>query len=171
MLYEKGESINKIVDEIYTSQVDSDFFYDKLIDLEDISARNSLRIYGISGSKYETQEKCEEKIDKVFREKLGLENIHIEHVQRVKKGTNDKSTKARTIGCNLVSFKKKKLIMKNAKKLKNANIFIDKDFCSKTMEYRKQLWEVEEVRRKGNIAYLNYRLAVNKGMKRNNSVK
>ena len=44
--------------------------------------------------------------------------------------------------------------MKNAKKLKNANIFIDKDFCPKTMEYRKQLWEVEEVRRKGNIAYL-----------------
>ena len=61
--------------------------------------------------------------------------------------------------------------MNNAKKLKNDNIFIDKDFCPKTMEYRKQLWEVEEVRRKGNIAYLNYRLVVNKGMKRDNSVK
>ena len=154
MLYEKDESINKIVDEIYTSQADSDFVYDKLIDSEDNSARNNFRIYGISGSRYETWEICEEKIDKVFREKLDLENIHIEHAQRVKKGTNDKSTKPRTIECNLVSFKKNKLVMKNAKKLKNANIFIDKDFCPKTMEYRKQLWEVEEVRRKGNIAYL-----------------
>ena len=137
MLYEKDESINKIVDEIYTSQADSDFVYDKLIDSEDNSARNNFRIYGISGSRYETWKICEEKIDKVFREKLDLENIHIEHAQRVKKGTNDKSTKPRTIECNLVSFKKNKLVMKNAKKLKNANIFIDKDFCPKTMEYRK----------------------------------
>ena len=137
MLYEKDESINKIVDEIYTSQMDSDFVYDKLIDSEDSSTRNNFRIYDISESKYETWEKYEEKIDKVFREKLGLENIYIEHAQRVKKGTNDKSTKPRTIGCNLLSFKKKKLVMKNAKKLKNANIFIDKDFCPKTIEYRK----------------------------------
>ena len=148
MLYEKDKSINEIVDEIYTSQVDSDFVYDKLTVSEDNSARNNYRIYGISESKYETQEKCEEKIDKVFREKLGLENIYIEHAQRVNKGTNDKSTKPRTIGCNLLSFKKKKLVMKNAKKLKNANIFIDKDFCPKTIEYRKQLWEVEEVSKK-----------------------
>ena len=137
MLYEKDESINKIVDEIYTSQMDSDFVYDKLIDSEDSSTRNNFRIYDISESKYETWEKYEEKIDKVFREKLGLENIYIEHAQRVNKGTNDKRTKPRTIGCNLLSFKKKKLVMKNAKKLKNANIFIDKDFCPKTIEYRK----------------------------------
>ena len=38
------------------------------------------------------------------------------------------------------------------------------------MEYRKQLWEeVKEQRRKGDIAYLNYRSIVNKGMKRDNS--
>ena len=35
------------------------------------------------------------------------------------------------------------------------------------MAYREQLWEeVKELRRKGNIAYLNYRSVVNKGMKR-----
>ena len=60
--------------------------------------------------------------------------------------------------------------MKNAKKLKNTNIFIDEDFSPETMEYRKQLWEeVKEVHRKGNIAYLNHQLVVNKGMKRDNS--
>ena len=47
------------------------------------------------------------------------------------------------------------------------NIFIDEDFFPETMEYRKQLWkEVKELRRKGNIAYHNYRSVVNKGMKR-----
>ena len=57
--------------------MDSNFVYDKLTDLEDRSRRNNLRIYGISESKYETWEKFEEKIDEVFREKLGLDNIHI----------------------------------------------------------------------------------------------
>ena len=38
------------------------------------------------------------------------------------------------------------------------------------MEYCKYLWEeVKELRRKGNIAYLNYRSVVNKGMKRDNA--
>ena len=65
---------------------------------------------------------------------------------------------------NLLSFKEKKVVMKNPKKLKNTNIFIDEDFCPETMEYRKQLWEeVEELHRKGNIAYFNYRSVVNKG--------
>ena len=60
--------------------------------------------------------------------------------------------------------------MNNAKNLKNTNIFIDEGFSPETMEYRKQLWEeVKEVHRKGNIAYLNHQLVVNKGMKRDNS--
>ena len=68
-----------------------------------------------------------------------------------KRGKKDKSTKPRTIICNLLSFKEKKLVLKNAKKLKNTNILIDEDFCPKTMECRKQLWEeVKELCRKGN---------------------
>ena len=39
--------------------------------------------------------------------------------------------------------------MKNGKKLKNMNIFMDKDFCPETTEYRKQFWEeVKKIRRK-----------------------
>ena len=41
----------------------------KLIDLEDRCRRNNVRIYGISESKYETWEKCEEKVGEVFLEK------------------------------------------------------------------------------------------------------
>ena len=80
------------------------------------------------------------------------------------------SAKPRTIVSGLLSFKEKKLVMRNANKLKNTSIFIDEDFCPKTMEYRKQLWEeVQELRRKRNIAYLKYRSVLNKGMKRDNS--
>ena len=70
----------------------------------------------------------------------------------------------------MLFFKEKKLVMKNAKKLKNTNIFIDEDFSPESMEYQKQLWEeVKELRTKGNIAYLNYRSVVYKGMKRDNA--
>ena len=134
-LEEKHKSIKKTVDEIHNSQVDSDFAYDKLIDLEDRSRRNNLRIYGISESKQETWQKCEEKVDEVFCEKLGLDNIHIERVHRVKRGKNDKSTKPRTLLYNLLSFKEKKLVMKNTKKMKNKNIFIDEDFSSERFLY------------------------------------
>ena len=174
-LEEIHESIKKTVDEIYNSQVDFfKFAYDKLIDLEDRSRRNNFRIYGISESKYETCEKCEENVDEVFREKLGTLNlnlnIYIEHVHRVKRGTNDKSTKSRTIVFNLLSFKENNLVMKNTKKLKNTNIFIDEDISPETMEYHKQLCEeVKELRGKGSFAYFNYRWVENKGMKRDNT--
>ena len=116
------------------------------------------------------REKCEEKVDEVFREKLGLDNIHFERVHRVKRGKNDKSTKPKTIVRNLLSFKGKKLVMKNAKKLKNTNFFIDGNFAPETMEYHKQFWEeVKGLSRKGNIGYLNYRSVENNGMKRDNS--
>ena len=165
-LEEKRKSIKKIVDKIYNSQVGSDFVYHKLIDLEDKSRRNNLRIYGIPESKYETWEKCKEKVDELFREKLDLDNIHNERVHRVKRGKNDKSTKPRTSVCNWISFKEKNSYEK-CKKLKNTKFFKHEDFSPETMGYHKQFWEeIKELRKKGNIPYLNYQSVVNKGMKR-----
>ena len=74
--------------------MNSDFVYDKSIDSEERSRRNNLRIHGISESKYETWEKCEEKIDEVFLEKLGLE-IFILNVHTVSKEV--KKIKARSL--------------------------------------------------------------------------
>ena len=139
-----------------------------MIVLEDRSRRNNLRIYGITETNDESWEKCEEQADQVFSQNLGLKNIRIEQAYRVKRKKGDKSKKPRPIVCNLLSFKDKKLILKNANKLKGTNIFIDENYSFETMEYRKQLWyEVKYIRSQGNIAYLNYRSIVNKGMRKN----
>ena len=139
-----------------------------MIDLEDRSRRNKLRIYGITETNDESWEKCEEQADQVFSQKLGLKNIRIERAHRVKRKKGDKSKKPRPFVCNLLSLKDKKLILKNARKLKGTNIFIDEDYSFETMEYRKQLWdEVKYLRSQGSIAYLNYRSIVNKGMRKN----
>ena len=140
---ERHESVCKQVDEIYEYQneIDPEYINNKLIDLEDRSRRNNLRIYGITETNDESWEKCEEHADQVFSQKLGLKNIRIQRAHRVKRKKGDKSKKPRPIVCNLLSYKDKKLILKNANKLKGTNIFIDEDCSFETVEYRKQLWD------------------------------
>ena len=84
------------VDEIYDYLVDPEYVTNKLIDLEDKSRRNNFRIDGISESRNETWEECEEEI-KVFKEKPGVKNVQIERAHRSKRSkSNNNSEKPRT---------------------------------------------------------------------------
>ena len=58
-----------------------------------------------------------------FNNNLGLENIDIEKAHCSKRKTS--SNRPRTIVCNILSYKQKKELLKNAKKLKGRNIFIN----------------------------------------------
>ena len=130
------------VDEIYDYQVDPEYVTSKLIDLEDRSRKNSLTMDGISESRNETLEECEEEIQKIFNEKLGIKNVQIERVHRSKRSkSNNDSEKPRTIVCMLLNYKQKEEILRNTKELKGSNIVINEDFCHETMQYRKKLWE------------------------------
>ena len=132
-LEERCENMETELQEFYNNQI----VYNKLVDVEDRSRRCNLRIDGVTEKKGETWEQCEEEIQNIFKEKLGLENINIERAQRSKGKTN--SNKPRTIVCKLLSYKQKKEVLKNAKKLKGSNIFINADFCFETMQCRKEL--------------------------------
>ena len=132
--------------------LDPDYVTNKLIELEDRSRRNNIRIDGIEDDQ---------------KEKLGLENeVEIERCHRMKKKNKDQSNNERrshprTIVCKLLRFKDKQKIIQNSKKLKNTGIFVCEDFCKDTMDLRKQLWEkVLEHRANNKIAYLNYRSIV-----------
>ena len=141
------------VDEIYDYQVDPEYVTNKLIDLEDRSRRNNLRIDGISESRNETWEECEEEIQKVFNEKLGVKNVQIKraHCSKMSKSNNN-SEKPRTIVCKLLSYKQKEEMLRNTKKLKGSNIFINEEFCHGKMQYRKKLWKkVKNLRSQGKI--------------------
>ena len=128
------------VDEIYDYQVDPEYVTNKLIDLEDRSRRNNLRIDGISESRNETWGECEEEIQEVFNEKLGIKNVQIERAHCSKRDkSNNNNAKPRTIVCRLLNYKQKEEILKNTKKPKGSNIFINEDFCYETMQYRKKL--------------------------------
>ena len=81
-------------------------------------------------------------MQKVFNEKRGVKNVQIERTHRSERSkSNNNSEKLRTIVCNLLNYKQKEEILRNTKKLKGSNIFINEDFCYETMQYRKKLWE------------------------------
>ena len=54
--------------------LDPDYVTKKLIELQDRSRRNTIRIDGIEEEQYETWDRCEEKVQKVIKDKLGIED-------------------------------------------------------------------------------------------------
>ena len=115
----------------------------KLIELEDRSRRNNLRIDGIEETPNETWEYCEIEIQELIKDKLKMnEHFEIYRCRRLSRKKNQ--NRPRTIICRITKFKEKQKILKNVKLSKNIGIFIYEDFCKDTMELWKEL-------------YLNYR--------------
>ena len=60
-----------------------------------------------------------------------------------------------------MSYKQKKEVIKNVKKLKGSDIFINEDFCFETMQRRKELWE-EAKRLRSEDQIIFFELSVNR---------
>ena len=134
----------------------------KIIDLEDRSRRNNLRVDGIKERPNETWENCKKELDTLFKEGLGIEDeVVIERAHRVKTGKSKKGSTPRTDVCKILNYKDKVKILRNTKTLKRKNICINEDFCQATFDHCKKLWiEVKRLREEGKIAYLQYRSIV-----------
>ena len=115
-------------------QLDSEYVHNQLIDLEYRSRKNNLRIDGIEEKVKESWKDCEADVEKLFREKLDIEDkIIIERAHRVKKMKNSKKDQPRIIICRLLNFKDKENTLKNCRKLKGINIFAIEDFFQETL--------------------------------------
>ena len=89
----------------------------KLIELEDRSRRNNLRIDGIKEKPKETWEECEENVQEMIKENLGItEPTETDRCHRISK--RKKPNRPRTVICRITKFKDKQKILKNAKYLK-----------------------------------------------------
>ena len=111
------------------------------MELEDRSRRNSIRIDGIKEEQYETWNRCEEKVQKLVKEKLDIEGeVAIDHFHIIKKTKKISQImkEIRVQGQLFVDCSALKI--RSSKKLKNTGIFICEDFCKDTMDIRKQLW-------------------------------
>ena len=130
---------------------------ERVIEVEDRSRRNNLRITGIKDDQRETWRECEKKVEDLFKNVLEVD-VDIERVHRIRKV---KEAKPRTIVLKLLNWKDNEKVMGQAKKLKGKNIYINEDFSLETTELRKNLWEqVKQYRKEGKYAVLNYKSVV-----------
>ena len=147
-------------------------YWKKIVDLEDRSRRNNLRIDGKSEKENETWNECQQEVQSLIKEKQGIaKNIVIERPHQImEKGNSGNPGKPRTIVCRFLYYKGKTKILKNVKRLKGKTIFIYEGFSHETMELHKGLWEKvkKKHREEVKIAYLHYRTAVVK--RKNNRV-
>lgn len=77
-LEKEYENLKNRYQEFYEIHVDPDYEYNKLVDQEDRSRRYTLRIDGATETRNKTREQCDEAVQAVPKEKLGLDIISIE---------------------------------------------------------------------------------------------
>ena len=82
----------------------------KLVDLEERSRRNNLRINGMKGGQIETWEECEERINCFLEEKLDMDSSEI-WIERAHRVDEKKRGQERQI---VVQFLLKKLVIKTS---------------------------------------------------------
>ena len=74
-LDEEHVNLENQCNKLYNNSLGSEYFYNKLVDLEDKSRRNNLRIDEIAEWPNESWERCKEQLQNMFKEKLGLDNV------------------------------------------------------------------------------------------------
>ena len=132
----------------------------KLVDLEDRSRRNNLRINGIKEGKNETWEECEERVNCFLEEKLDMDTSEI-WIERAHRVGEKKRGQERQIVVQFNSYKNKLDILRNCKKLKGTNFSIFEDFSKETASIRKEKWkEVLKNRKDGKISYLQHKTVI-----------
>ena len=100
----------------------------KLIELEDRSRQNNLRINVINETMNETWEDCKIKILELIRNKVKMnEYIEIDCCCRPSRKKNQNHL--HIIICCITKLEEKQKKSKNVKLLKNTGIFIYEDFC------------------------------------------
>ena len=113
--------------------------------LEDRSRRNNIRVEGIPGSENGRWDVTEEKLGKVIKNELDIENVVIERAHRVKRNNennenNNQTRKPPTVAAKLLHFKDKQDILHEVKSRKIRNFYFKEDLSGETLAIRKGLW-------------------------------
>ena len=131
----------------------------KLVDNEDRSRRNNLRILGIKEDLRKSLEECQNKIFDLLKEKLEINtsNENTERAHRVGEKSNDKE------GAIVVQFsfyKYKINILKDLRSLRELKFPYSKIFPKGQCRFVKNWKEVLAIRKQGMILYLQYRSVI-----------
>ena len=121
---------------------------------EDYSRRKNIRIDGMMDDIKENREQTQFKVQKLLREKLGLDQMNIDVAHRLSKKSPTSNT-PRTIIAKLSNGTDRDEVMKRTNKLKGCGIFINEDYSETTARIRRELQpQMRAARDSGKLAYL-----------------
>ena len=127
---------------------------------EDYSRRNNIRIHGVPESSWENWEMTQEKVGRMLRDQLGLEEVQLERAHRVGAPNHSSASgpsRPRTIITRFTRFTDREQALRNSAKLRNTNIYINEDLCEASVQIRKEkLPELKKARSEGKIAYFSH---------------
>ena len=125
--------------------------------MDDQSRRNNLRFTGVKEEPGETWEKCQEKLSAILIDKLGMDPS-FERVHRIGR-LGEKVP--RDLVAKFTRFSEREAVMRNRRKMKGTNIFINEDLCPASIAVRmKQMPAYHQARKDGKLAFFNYRTLV-----------
>ena len=108
---------------------------------EDYSRRNNLRIDGVGESPREKWEVTEEKVRRILKDNLQMENVQLERVHRVGPTTPPYPTgplpRPRTIIAKFSHFADREMALRKARFLKNTNVYLNEDLCEASQAIRR----------------------------------
>ena len=126
---------SSVLDDGFQKQLDD--IKKRIIDQEDRSRRNNLRIDGIEeDEEEETWEVTKAKVEEFIKEKFDKEDVKLERVHRTGKKTPGST---RTIVAQFNSWTEKDEILGRASILRNSGVSLYEDFCAETVAIRKSL--------------------------------
>ena len=159
--------LNNLEAPVIETQTAQEGYIDRLDYIEDQSRINNLRFDGVQEDRAENWEVSTSKVTKIIKEKLGIEDeIAIDRAYRVGKVIENKP---RTILVKLKNFPDRANIIKNSRKLKGSNIYINEDLCERSRLKRKALLpELKSLREQGKIAYFSGTKIISKDKPRDN---
>lgn len=149
--------------EVQELRAENEKLKEKIYNLEKYKRRNNLIFYGIKETENSTVHLIEI-IKNKFKDDLNItfEDRDVNTIYRIGKN-NTENGKERPILLTFVNLWKKNEIMANKRKLKN--VYVSEDYPKEILETRKKLQpKLEEERKKGNYAFINYdKLVIKQG--------
>ena len=128
---------------------------DKVVDPENRSRRNNLRIDGIRDAENESWKDTEVKLKNFVKNELKLDSNKIE-IQRAHRVGKFDHHSTRCIVAKLLNWKDKESIATAVRKYKPVGVFINDDYAEETIKKRKELLPLmKKAREEGKYAVIN----------------
>ena len=122
----------------------------RINDLDDSSRRNNLRIDGVEETAWETWEQTTIKVKNFLKDQLNLEDVSLEHAQRV---GPPRDRRPRTILARFSRLSEREAALRNARKLRGS-VFFYEDLCPESQQIKKEKYsDYKKAKSEGKIAY------------------